>query len=369
MSLGRFDKKEVIDIISCSWSPYWLRPGSPTGSIQFNSGGYFAGSSFFTYDPGSGLYFTGSFFISGAISASYGPNSVGFYGTASWAQNAISSSYALNAEEFRGQLPVPKLRLISDDQILELYDNVNNTPHAVNQLILSSRIQCIVQDFSDEFLQDNDVYIEMLVYKRKSRSGVLNKPKAAGYVVPSPHYTSSLGPYPAWGENFWTRAGEHKIVINGLKYTVGINRPNHFKVNSINEVINLSPMLNGRHIETPIAYRDITGSLQFENCIVPLQGYRKQGDNEPTNRYSYSSWYQHMYISFRYVLYDPAANGGSGQIYSGPTSRIIKVKQAVFPFRDDYTANIYIQKPTCTIHPMYPANKYRLNAYFESNLP
>lgn len=67
-------------------------PGGPYTSIQFNSGGFFSGSSNFTFNSSSNaVYLTGSLFVSGAISASYGPNTVGFYGTSSW---AVSASWA-----------------------------------------------------------------------------------------------------------------------------------------------------------------------------------------------------------------------------------------------------------------------------------
>lgn len=73
-------------------------------TIQFNSGGFFSGSTNFTFISQSnrvnltGSFYvsgsiiqTGSMFVSGAISASFGPNTVGFFGTSSW---AVSASWA-----------------------------------------------------------------------------------------------------------------------------------------------------------------------------------------------------------------------------------------------------------------------------------
>lgn len=58
MSFGKFTRKEIIDLVSCSWSPYWGgtgggTPGGPYGSIQFNNNGTFSGSSNFTFFTGS----------------------------------------------------------------------------------------------------------------------------------------------------------------------------------------------------------------------------------------------------------------------------------------------------------------------------
>lgn len=67
-------------------------PGGANTTIQFNSGGFFSGSSNFTFMSSSNsVILTGSMYVSGAISASFGANTVGFYGTSSW---AVSASWA-----------------------------------------------------------------------------------------------------------------------------------------------------------------------------------------------------------------------------------------------------------------------------------
>ena len=122
MSIGKFVRQEIIDLISASWSPYWGgtggggggggggTPGAPLNSIQYNSGSSFSGSSNFTFINSSNSVYltgslfltgsirqTGSIFLSGAISASFGPNTVGFFGTASWAVSASRASSSLSS--------------------------------------------------------------------------------------------------------------------------------------------------------------------------------------------------------------------------------------------------------------------------------
>jgi len=74
MSFGKFQKKEIIDLISCSWSPYWGSgdgtPGGPNLSVQFNSASLFSGSANFTFDPsGSVVNISGSLIVSSSTGA------------------------------------------------------------------------------------------------------------------------------------------------------------------------------------------------------------------------------------------------------------------------------------------------------------
>lgn len=265
-------------------------------------------------------------------------------------------------------MPTPNISLNTNNENLEVFDWANNQADTAHTINIISQIICTIQDFPDDFFSNNDVYIEMVVFKRKSKKGN-NLIHKSNYTVPSPHYVTTGYTYPVWGSSFWTRSGSHKIILASVSQDVNIDRPNHFVVSANTQQINLTPMLNGRYFLKDVAYRDSNGVQQLQNCLIPLSGYYKGGKNKPTNRFAYSPFYQRMYVAFRYVVFDPKANGNRGQIYSGPLSKTIKISPKVFPFQDDYNSNIIIGLPTCYIHPNYAANKFNLKANFETNVP
>jgi hypothetical protein len=117
-----------------------------------------------------------------------------------------------------------------------------------------------------------------------------------------------------------------------------------------------------------VAYADAgTGSVNYLNTLIPINGKKVAGRNSPTSRYAYSPYYTPIYVAFRYILYNSTYNSGRGQIVSGPLSRVIKVSHEDFPFEPDYVRSNLYGIPVANINPAHVAEN--LQCWFETRLP
>jgi hypothetical protein len=199
----------------------------------------------------------------------------------------------------------------------------------------------------------------MLLYRKgKNKGASLINPvnagtKSAGYIVPSPWFVEATPPnniprFP-WqsGSGFWTRTGDHMYhdAGAGTSGAFGMDRPNHYEVTSVNEKIPVWEYLNGRFTVTNVNYRSTSGvGSSLQNLVVPIS--RRASQSGIGSRFPYSSVYAPLYAAFRYIAWDPNANGGQGQIISGPLSKVIKVSHEQFPF--NYSFTNFAGAATCT---------------------
>ena len=280
-------------------------------------------------------------------------------------------------------LPIPKIKLtdnISTIQILNpatggnaYYASLHNTPIIV------------AQDMPQEVLDNYQVFVEMVHYKRRGTKHIPDGPylRKAGYVVDSDYYMvggSRTWRVP-WPSNFWNRNMVSTIspTVVGTSGTLGrasltINRPNWYEVTSVNQAINVGSYFNSRFYNTNIAYRDITGNtVTLDDIPTPVYG-SKLHNNNPTSRFAYSSQYNPLYVAFRYIVWNPNAGPINpdtdlpyGEIISGPLSRVVTVSHTQFPFNYDYSASVAIGSPCTSISSNFQYNQ--LKCQFETRLP
>ena len=151
-----------------------------------------------------------------------------------------------------------------------------------------------------------------------------------------------------------------------MSVPLGVDRPNHYQVTSVNQQIPVWQYLSGRFTTRDIRYLDSSGSLATESVTIPVSRRSNMGVN-PTGRYAYSPEYTPMYVSFRYIMWDALANEGRGQIISGPMSNIVTVAALKHPFDQDPGATVIFGKPCCTVSPDY--DKFELLCTIETKLP
>lgn len=259
-------------------------------------------------------------------------------------------------------LPTPDIKLVYGNLTeFQWFDKSTNS--VGGNCTLDRRIFINPKDLSPDLIATGSVYIEMLHYRKQKKNYPFTESK--GFMAPTAHYIDNSNDYPEWGNNFWVRSGVHNYVSGGTTIFMNINRPNHYKVTS-DTMIDVTPYLNGRFIEKSVGYRNTTGGTSNFTTLVPYQMQRKSKKGA-SNRFAYGSIYSNLYIAFRYVLWNPTANGGRGQIYSGPISKTLKIGHKYKPFIDDYIANISVGKPTCYINPLHTITEFSVNV--ESNLP
>jgi hypothetical protein len=252
---------------------------------------------------------------------------------------------------------------------IQTFDPLANS--AAAPIVLFKPPHVVSLDLTQEMLDNFSIYVEMLIYKKRSSKVVkiggsrTKKFKPGGFYAPSPYYAGipyTDSRYPDWCRpplltgaaysGFWTRMGGHYAPTRPPT-PLAVDRPNHYKVNSINEVIPVYEYLNNRYFSFDVAYRDLTGSRSGLSTTIPYQGYRNSGRNNPTKSYSYSPSYTNMHIAFRYVAFDQHANGGRGQILNGPLSKTIKITHTVFPFIANTAASSYYGLPCADLNPLH----------------
>ena len=242
------------------------------------------------------------------------------------------------------QLPAPKIVLGRHGSIYNTtiqyltggYDGHSPEGRNVNYGIASDLLyifnhpQLIVKDITEEMLSTYQIFIEMVILKKRKNKPV-SAPQTQGTSFKVP--VGNDGDKP-WTGVFWTRSGG----IGNAFADGGLIRYNQLPVSYNRQTIDLTPCLNGHFAAKPVAYRDQTSVDPFDfkylNCIVPFGG-RGTGSSNPVGsqyRFGYSSRYQPLYIAFRYIAWLPENNNGRGQIVDGPLSPTIRVTNTLFPF-------------------------------------
>jgi hypothetical protein len=235
-------------------------------------------------------------------------------------------------------------------------------------------------DFTDEHFSDpnNRIFIEMVHYRRKNRSkkGLNYVYKGSSYVIPSKQI-GGVGidtnlPWLSSG-GFWNRGGDHTIYDGVNSLIIGVTRSNHYEVYGHTiSTYNVYEYLSGRFEYYNVGYADTTGNT-FSSIftLIPSQGKSRGGANKPTSRFSYSPYLTPYYFAFRYIQWLPNANGGLGQIISGPLTKTLKITPLYFPFNTDYVLSQQFGYPVSSINPDFISGDgyYRLKCNWETNLP
>ena len=270
-------------------------------------------------------------------------------------------------------LPVPNVKISSFYQgMTQASIAVSNSgTTGIEGYATMSRFPVVVTTgfLEDHFSNpDNKIFVEMLTYKRKHRKknpDSSTKTNKSGFVVTSKQladvgFDGSL----PWGPNFWSRSG---LQVNSGSDPLPFDRPNHYEV--MGHTISTIPVyeyLNGRFTYWDVEYQDTSNNLAAINAVIPMSGRRKLG-KRPTSRFAYSPTYTPLYICFRYIQWIPTANNGRGQIIEGPMSKIIKIMNEQFAFNVNYSLSAIYGRPVADISPNF--DPWRLNCYFESNVP
>lgn len=261
----------------------------------------------------------------------------------------MSSSYIPTKSNV---LPIPKVRLSTIDfhKDIQIYDDNLNTVLRLARLRRYPEV--IAMDLTDEQI-DKGVYLEMIVYKHGfSKTSLVNN--QSEYKIPA----SWIG-----GVNLFngkpTRGGTQRHLLTGLP--VAVDRPNHYKVASHNQVINAWEYLNNRFIERGVAWRDTSGTVTTIPLLIP--SWRKNKQRPFGQTFMYSSVYSPLYVAFRYIM----ENEDGLRFHSGPLSRVVKICHERHPFNVDAAASALLGSTCGTINPLLDINN--LHCYFETRLP
>lgn len=244
------------------------------------------------------------------------------------------------------KLPIPSIKLSSDGSILVPTLNANNTIGSDIELLNPPTI--IVDNLTQEQL-DNHVFIEMVQYKKKRGRKNLIGPrlsKGGGYVIQPRIEDDGLGNpinelqkriMNYYGKTITTRGG---ILTDYLTISpLAVNRMNHYEVNQLSQIVNLSDYFKGRFTYINLSYIDSGGSGNSVSGVpVPSTNRNKSsrqrtksGNSGTSYKLCYSGNISSLYVAFRYIMFDPYANGGKGQFVEGPLSKTIKVCNKYFP--------------------------------------
>jgi hypothetical protein len=277
-------------------------------------------------------------------------------------------------------LPIPKINLMPSSVQIDVWDKSTNGVHATQALVFGYPILVNMDFTSDHFSDPNNrIFIEMVHYRRKNRSRKNggNIHKGSSYVIPSKQI-ANVGqdtnlPWLSSG-GFWNRGGNHTIYdsIGSTSSIIGIDRPNHYEINGYTmSTYNVYEYLTGRFEYFNVMYSDTTGTDNSIFTLIPSQGKSRGGKNKPTSRFAYSSYLTPYYFSFRYIQWLPNANGGLGQIISGPLSKTLKITPYYFPFNTDYVLSQQFGYPVSSIDTNFISGDgyYKLKCNWETNLP
>jgi hypothetical protein len=270
-------------------------------------------------------------------------------------------------------LPVPKVFLRGGTALIQALDA--STGGQFDDILYLHKYPLVIgNDLTQELIDTYPIYVEMVHFKRKSKG---KHPKSAYVVEPDLRFNEDGDRTwnVAWPQNFFTRNQSPSWSPGGVPYyaesTPGVpvllNRPNWYRILQVNEQIPVWQYLNSRFYGANVAYRNQDGNDSDIDTIVPVYGSKNTSKNVATNRYPYSSIYTPLYVAFRYIAWVSSANGGLGQIVSGPLSRVIKVVHKDFPFKYDYNASGIFGVPCASISDKYSMTE--LQCFFETRLP
>jgi hypothetical protein len=245
-----------------------------------------------------------------------------------------------NVFDQKNSLPAPNISFKGVTTIQGLSGNpkIGNTDLGIiNEPInLYQSPHLLVSDFSQEFLENNQIFIEMVIFNKSrikyEREGRSSK---TGFFVSN---GTSIKP---WG-NFWNRSG-----ISPSLSARNITRYNHLPVINLNEYVDLGICLNNHFILKNVEYITHTGKPTIDLMVPCRKGCSEGGQHG--YKHPHGKNYVPLYIAFRYIHWLSNLNNGKGQIVSGPLSKTIKVKNTFFPFNKDpeYTS---IESNVCKLN-------------------
>lgn len=250
---------------------------------------------------------------------------------------------SIDVVEEKNKLPVPNISLRARTTVEFLTGSFGGNLGVSEEVInLINSPHVTVTDFTQEFLENNEIFVEMVVFKKRNVWNSKNVSKKTGEFISIGSQTKP------WGNTFWNRSGKNQhFHFEG--YVPGKPlRYNHLPINSLNQTINLGICLNNHFVERQVPYIDLNNNEQTVSLIVPS---KKSSDAiGEKNRHPYSRRYKPLYVAFRYIQWLPNANNGKGQIVSGPLSKTIRVRNNFFPFYIDHFQSSFYNRPVCQLN-------------------
>jgi len=266
-------------------------------------------------------------------------------------------------------LPVPLVKLQttftgSGSNVVTL--NGNNTVGSNIKLMNPPKI--IAQNLSQEQL-NHGVFIEMVQYKMKGGSGTQNEFKGGGYIVQPRMEDDGFGNIinglqtkimTYYGKTINNRGGIQTYNDGsspGSTTPLIVPRMNHYQVSIQNEVVPLDNYFEGRFTYRALDYYTGVTYSVLNNIPIPNTNAQKNinqkvksGNSGTTYRLCYAGSLTSLYVSFRYLMFDPYSNEGKGKFIEGPLSKTIKVTNRYFPFLKTPTDGV------CTVNPAFTAS-------------
>lgn len=232
-------------------------------------------------------------------------------------------------------LSAPKVRLSPWEIWVSQFATIDRYKYAGNSVWWQYKLfrypEVIAQDLTDEQIE-KWVRVEMISYHRwKWLSSKINID--SWYKVPSSWvwWVNTLQTIFPNANTRWWLSPVHQNMWWGL---LAVDRPNHYKVSSQNEVIPVWQYLHNRMTQVDVKYRDIYWNDKDLVCLCPAQWLRKFR-NASWTRFWYSSRYTPYYFAFRYIMKDE----NWFWFISWPITPIIKLTQEDHPFSFDPIAS------------------------------
>jgi len=223
----------------------------------------------------------------------------------------------------------------------------------VGDITLLSAPALVVSDFTEKFLTNNNIFVEMVIFNKPRNGSKRHKFARVNFSVP---YASELKP---WGASFWNRSSSNSRFHQGevTPDTIKPVRYNQLPVSILNERIDLSVCLNNHFSETEVAFINSSNVKEEISLITP--GFRASSKISNSNpRFPYSRNYRPLYVAFRYINWLPNANDGRGQIVSGPLSKTVQVRNTKSPFNIDHFYSSIHGRPVCNLNPNFDKSKF-----------
>lgn len=260
---------------------------------------------------------------------------------------STTSLYSSGAYISLLSLPEPIIRLKGVNSI----SAVDLDGGGLDKILSIERSPYIVVDgFTEDQLQKHQIYVEMVVLNRKRKSKY--KPRQSKSFIVASNWGSKRNV--PWGDNFRTRS-VRDIAIGGF---ISVDRPNHYQVQNFAQVIPVWEYFNGRFCKRDIDYLTTNNAVSsipaYIDTGIPKSKFKIVGASFPERiKYAYNRRFKPFRVAFRYVIWSPNANGGKGEIITGPLSRSLKVTSKSFPFNINHVKSSLIGRPAADINTVY----------------
>lgn len=230
-------------------------------------------------------------------------------------------------------LPIPKVKLLQ-----ELSPSINYKQYSSNfiggSFVLYNPPVVLTTDLDQSFI-DKGVYVEMLHYIHSSG-------RKNGYVVP----VSWIGGVNLFAGNR-ERGGNEQFYDGISSQPLLIDRPNHYKVVSKNETINVFEYLNNRMTNRQCDYKE-AGSINSITLLTPAVNSRA-GRLSGSSRTNIGINIRRYYFKFRYVIYDSIKK----EFIAGPLSDTVELYYKNYPFRLDIDRFVDFKTKEYTANPSF----------------